>query len=240
MKRLLLFLLAIVAILPLSAQYKPVVVKQDHNTATVVRRNTSLTVSSRLRIPFWVYIDDVLQNEEPVKSITINQIPLGESFISIVLDDDESHSFGQYVAFDQMALAFVVNQNGPYYGWEPGGGNIVRPEMTMSLVTAEPMLPPTGPYITNDYDFEAIRSTLASESFDNTRLSTAKQIVSSNPLSAAQITEICKLFSFESNRLDFAKYAYPYCVDKNMYFLVNTSFSYDSSKRELDSFLKGQ
>lgn len=239
MKRLFLFLLAIVAILPLNAQYKPVVVKQDQNTATVVRHKSSLTISTRLRMPFWVYIDDVLQNEEPVRSIIINQIPIGESFIYIVLDDNESHSFGQYVAFDQRSLAFVVNQNGTYFGWEPGGGNIVRPEMTVSLVMNDPLLPPTGPYITNDYDFEAIRSTLASESFDNTRLSTAKQIVSSNPLSAAQITEICKLFSFESNRLEFAKYAYPYCVDKNMYFLVNTSFSYDSSKRELDSFLKG-
>lgn len=239
MKRLLLFLLAIVAILPLNAQNKPVVVKPDHNTATVVRHKASLTVSTRLRTPFWVYIDDVLQNEEPVKSIIINQIPIGESFVFIVLDDEEGHCFGQYVAFDQMALAFVVNQNGPYFGWEPGGGNIVRPEMTVSLMMEDPMLPPMGPYVTNDYDFEAIRSTLASESFDSTRLGTAKQIVSSNPLSAAQITEICKLFSFESNRLEFAKYAYPYCVDKNMYFLVNTSFSYDSSKRELDSFLKG-
>ena len=58
-------------------------------------------------------------------------------------------------------------------------------------------------------------------------------------MSASQIANICKLFSFESNKLDFAKYAYGYCVDRNRYYLINEAFSYESSKRELDEFIKG-
>ena len=80
---------------------------------------------------------------------------------------------------------------------------------------------------------------ITNESFDNSKLTLAKQIVSANPMSASQITNICKLFSFESNKLDFAKFAYGYCVDPNKYYLVNEAFSYDSSKRELNEFIKG-
>ena len=57
-------------------------------------------------------------------------------------------------------------------------------------------------------------------------------------MSASQILGICKLFSFESNKLEFAKYAYEFCVDKNKYFLLSEAFTYESSKRELSEFVK--
>ena len=71
------------------------------------------------------------------------------------------------------------------------------------------------------------------------KLTVAEQVVSANPVTANQILGICKLFSFESNKLSFAKFAYTYCVDKNKYYLLNEAFSYESSKRELNEFIKG-
>ena len=177
-----------------------------------------------------------------VRSISITDIPEGDSFVRIVLDDEESHSFGQYLAFRHAALSYVINHLGSYYGWEVASHSI-RPEVTKPLVfEMEPAFQPMTMNLTmmSNYEFEEACVALKNESFDNTRLTLAKQIVSTNPLSAAQVTEICKLFSFESNRLDFAKFAYPYCVDKNKYFLVNAAFSYDSSKRDLDAFIQKQ
>lgn len=251
MKHLLSSLFIFFLILPLCAQnVKPqaTVRPKDHGGATVHHDPIGLTVSSRLNTPFWVYIDDVLQNEKPVRSISITDIPAGDSYVRVVLDDDESHSFGQYVDFNQTAKSFVINRQGSFYGWE-NATHSIRPEVTKPIVMDQgPLLPPMGGPIggpmggpmMSDSDFEEVRTALTNESFDNTRLALAKQIASTNPLSAAQVTEICKMFSFESNRLDFAKYAYPYCVDKNKYFLVNAAFSYDSSKRDLDKFIKEQ
>ena len=80
---------------------------------------------------------------------------------------------------------------------------------------------------------------LADESFDSSRLKLAKQIIMSNPMSVNQIMDICKLFSFESNKLDFAKFAYRHCTDKNRYFMLNEVFSFESSKRELHDYIMG-
>ena len=91
----------------------------------------------------------------------------------------------------------------------------------------------------NPHDYDEAYQLISKESFDSSKLTLAKQVISSNPMTASQILGICKLFSFESNKLEFAKFAYPYCVEPNKYYLLNDAFSYDSSKRELDEFIRG-
>ena len=91
----------------------------------------------------------------------------------------------------------------------------------------------------NPKDYEYAYQMIAEESFDSSRLKLAKQIIASNPMSAHQIMGICKLFSFESNKLDFAKYAYRNCTDKNRYFMLNEVFNFESSKRELRDYIMG-
>lgn len=89
-------------------------------------------------------------------------------------------------------------------------------------------------------DFEQVKTTLSEISFDDTRLSTAKQIISSNCLNSNQVMSIMKLFSFEESKLDFAKSAYGYCMDQNNYFKVVNAFTFDSSKNELNNYIQGQ
>lgn len=90
----------------------------------------------------------------------------------------------------------------------------------------------------NGADFNEARNAVAASSFDETRLSTAKQIISANCMTAAQISTMLSVFSFEASKLDFAKYAYPFCVDKNNYFKINNSFSFESSKAELNNYVQ--
>lgn len=90
----------------------------------------------------------------------------------------------------------------------------------------------------NAADFNEARNSVASSSFDETRLSTAKQIISANCMTAAQIATMLNVFSFEASKLDFAKYAYPFCVDKNNYFKLNNVFSFESSKTELNNYVQ--
>lgn len=87
-------------------------------------------------------------------------------------------------------------------------------------------------------DFSAALRTIKESSFDETKLTTANSIASSNCLSTDQVVEICKLFSFEDNKLAFAKYAYRYTTDPKNYFKVNNVFSFSSSKEELSEFVR--
>ena len=89
-------------------------------------------------------------------------------------------------------------------------------------------------------DFSAAKKTINESSFDDTKLSTAKTIVSSNCLTCDQIVQICNLFSFEENKLTFAKFAFKYTTDPKNYFKVNNVFSFSSSKEELNEFIQGQ
>lgn len=90
----------------------------------------------------------------------------------------------------------------------------------------------------NNADFDEAKRTIANNGFDETRLSTAKQIVSSNCLNTNQIAALIKIFSFEESKLDFAKYAYDFCIDRNNYFKIANSFSFESSKTELNNYVQ--
>ena len=106
------------------------------------------------------------------------------------------------------------------------------------VIPAEPPAPPM-PQGMNPQDYEEASQLISKESFDSSKLTIAKQIISSNPMTASQILGICNFFSFESNKLEFAKYAYPFCTDKNKYYLLNETFKYDSSKQELNDYIQG-
>jgi len=78
-------------------------------------------------------------------------------------------------------------------------------------------------------DFEALKSTISSKTFEDSKLTIAKQSISSNCLMASQVREIVKLFTFEDNKLAFAKYAYAYTYDIGNYFKINDAFTFESS-----------
>lgn len=88
--------------------------------------------------------------------------------------------------------------------------------------------------------FEQFRQAVKKESFDDTRLKVAKQVISNNYFNAAQVKELASLFSFEDSKLQIAKYAYDYTVDKGNYFVVNDAFSFSSSKEELMNYIQNR
>jgi hypothetical protein len=86
-------------------------------------------------------------------------------------------------------------------------------------------------------DFTAAKKSISDANFDESKISTAKSIAGSNCLSSAQVAEICTLFSFEESKLEFAKFAYKRSTDPQNYFKVNSVFSFDSSKEELNKYV---
>ncbi|HVA99331.1 MAG TPA: DUF4476 domain-containing protein [Bacteroidia bacterium] len=89
-------------------------------------------------------------------------------------------------------------------------------------------------------DFESAKNTIAAKTFEDTKLSIAKQITSSNCLLSSQVRAIMKLFTYENSKLDFAKYAYAHTYDKGNYFKVNDAFQFDSSSEELNNYVATQ
>ena len=102
--------------------------------------------------------------------------------------------------------------------------------------TPTPPTPPVNqPF--NEQEFQIAYNTVAAQSFENDKLMIAKQVVSSRPVFTSQIVRLTKLFDFDSNRLEFLKYAYHHCYDKNNYYTTYNLLSFSSSKKELKNYI---
>jgi hypothetical protein len=109
--------------------------------------------------------------------------------------------------------------------------------------TAQPLSssPATGCQAPMNWDdYQGAKSSIEEKTFEDTKLTLAKQISASNCLSAEQIRGIMKTFTFENSKLDFAKYAYATCCDKANYFKVNDAFQFDNSSQELNNYISSQ
>jgi len=89
-------------------------------------------------------------------------------------------------------------------------------------------------------DFKNGLNSVEKQSFADTKLKVAKNFTRSNCLTVNQIKQVIALFSFEENKLEYAKFAYDYCVDKNNYFQLSDVFSFSSSTDELNDFLENK
>lgn len=92
--------------------------------------------------------------------------------------------------------------------------------------------------VTTATEFTKIKKSISSIAFSDTKMSTAKLATKNNCLSVEQISEICKLFSMDDDRLEYAKYAYNYCNDKRNYYNVGSSFSFSTTLEEFNHFLE--
>ncbi|MCX7861585.1 MAG: DUF4476 domain-containing protein [Bacteroidales bacterium] len=113
-----------------------------------------------------------------------------------------------------------------------------------TIPITQPVIQPASPSNTNcarpmnETDFQSALSSIKSKSFEDAKLTMAKQIASSNCLLATQVRDIMKSFGFENTRLEFAKYAYTYTYDKGNYFKVNDAFNFESSIEELNEYIQ--
>ena len=246
MKKHLLFFLILFMVLPSMAQVATV--RRHHGGNH--HGSTTLTIVAPRGLSFWLFVDDVLQNEQPVRSICVRNLWEDSFYIRVELDNPLQNCVGQFVDLKQSQTLTIVRDD-KLFGMDYSQIH-VRPEVTMDLVTEQPSVggnvqppvPPTPPappmqFGMTPQDYEDAYQVISNESFDSSKLTVAKQVVSANPMTASQILGICKLFSFESNKLEFAKFAYANCVDQNKYYLLNEAFSYESSKRELNNYING-
>lgn len=89
-------------------------------------------------------------------------------------------------------------------------------------------------------DYNAALTTLKNQAFEDSRMKTAKQIVAVNCLNVDQIMQIANLFSFDDNKLEFAKFAYDYCIEPRNYFKLNGIFSFSSNADELSDYVQSR
>jgi hypothetical protein len=89
-------------------------------------------------------------------------------------------------------------------------------------------------------DFDMVKKQISSEWSERNRLNSAKVIVDKCNFTTQQVKELMQLFSFESNRLELAKYAFKKTVDQQNYYQLNDALTFQNSKDELARFVRGR
>lgn len=99
-------------------------------------------------------------------------------------------------------------------------------------------LPAPSIYPMSNHDFNMLRNSVESKSFENTRLQIVKQVLSERYVTSVQVRKLMDLMTFESTKLELAKFAYERVVDREHYFTVNDAFTFESSISELDRYIR--
>lgn len=161
---------------------------------------------------------------------------------------------------DACSMTGQVVQTSGSYGVNAGaqGGGTVPTTTTYStgtmtvtggVGTVQPS-PQGGNYGHNSYhhpapmpaaiceaDFNGIVHSISCQPFDRDKLIVARQAVDGRWITSSMVRRIMPLFSFESNKLEFAKYAYGNVIDRQNYYMVNDAFTFSSSIRELEGHI---
>lgn len=94
--------------------------------------------------------------------------------------------------------------------------------------------------VMNNEQFSNLRNAVKESNFDDQRLEIAKQGIKSNTLSIEQIRALIDVFSFESSKVELAKFAYNYTPDKNRYQELYSAFKFSSSTDEVLKYINTQ
>ena len=112
--------------------------------------------------------------------------------------------------------------------------NAMTGMLELKSMQPQPVTPQVQPpHICTFEEVERMYNALKKESFDDTRLSLAKTMVSNNRMAAHQIKRLAESFTFDNNKLAFLKYAYAYCIDQQNYYECVDVLSFSSDKEAL-------
>jgi hypothetical protein len=88
--------------------------------------------------------------------------------------------------------------------------------------------------------FEQFKQTLFNQAFESNRLTMAKQVISNNWFTTDQVRDLMKQFNFENNKLDLAKHAYQFTIDRNNYFVLTNELTFNTNKEALMRHIQGR
>lgn len=115
-------------------------------------------------------------------------------------------------------------------------GSTTTTTTTTTTVAATEVVDPCAKGM-NSTEFSNAKKSISSSSFDDTKVSTIKNIVGGKCFTSAQLKEMISLLSFEDNKLEVAKYAYAYVVDPGNYYVINDEFTFSSNIDDLNNHI---
>jgi hypothetical protein len=114
-----------------------------------------------------------------------------------------------------------------------------RPEIPMpGNGFPKPPRPNAIPRPIEDNVFASFLEAIRKERFDDSRMAIARSGIDQHFFTSAQAKQVIGLLSFESSKLEIAKYLYAKTTDPKNYFVVYSVFSFSKTKEELAEYIR--
>lgn len=115
------------------------------------------------------------------------------------------------------------------------------PAAQATLMEEPPLPPPVVPVKpVSNADVDAMVTRMKGQTFDSDRLALGKVIVASSYLTASQITRLAETIDYSSSQVEFLKYAYRYCIDKQNYYTTVDILTFSSDKKKVMDYIATQ
>jgi len=111
----------------------------------------------------------------------------------------------------------------------------------LKYINSNPYDNEVGDCKVTDKQLTNIKNEIGKQSFNNTKMTIAKQSVKSNKcFTTSQIIVLLKLFSYDSQKMDLAKYSYDYVTDKENYYKTASLLKYEFDRQSLLEYYKSK
>jgi hypothetical protein len=92
--------------------------------------------------------------------------------------------------------------------------------------------------VMSDNDFNQLTKSIREAWFSSDKMRTARNAFERNAFNTSQVRQVLTLFSSDSDKLELAKLVYRNTVDQRAYYQLYDVFSFQSSKDELDKYIR--
>lgn len=176
--------------------------------------------------------------KRPAQKAAVLQLLPGEPTVMVnVVYDERTEELSLYTPAHNRAEGRQVASLAP-----PARENVaVRREEKAGVRMEELVEKPTEvrPMVSEE-DVQGMMKRMKGQSFDSDRLALGKVIVASSQLTAGQIARLAETIDYSSSQVEFLKYAYTYCIDKQNYYQTVDILTFGSDKKKVLDFIATQ
>ncbi len=175
--------------------------------------------------------------EEAIYSGKIVTIP---GYVSIITYDPDTREL-----LKQEQEISTFQQNMPPAN---GAGNYSAPQVNNNnndygndnkyIDRSRPVASPVAAGSLTDSKINDLKAKVADKKTDTEKWNTLKDGLKNETETTDQVAAMMDWFNFESTKVDFAKWAYPNCVDKQNFSTLDNKLSYKNYVDDLDKFIQ--
>lgn len=197
--------------------------------------------------PIFVTIDN-LEYNTPSNYISLKNLLPGNHYLKVIRQNPLFESFNSPRGLCFNGMITIPNGSRIYAYINKNEQLIVSniEPFSQSLSLNAQLSPPPqfynsilkkSPNFLIEQEYKLFKEQLVDKSLMSQRLALVKHSITFNKLYAWQIVELLSFLSFESEKIDLAKFAYYYVIDKENYTNVYDAFSFKSSSDEVRKFV---